>query len=256
MSRVSIRIGNSVVNYSVDTLKEIATWLVKQSYGDYFIVMETGHHNEGRHIHCYMTIAGKCQALRKRAKKQFCTLGRGNYSMKPPADNDAPVTDEQWDAWLTYACKGERRGDIPHDRIFYNSMMDRDEIEVRHNKYWDLKEEKERQVIVAEENRHDVVVMSEPAPKRKRVLSVVEQVYEILINENVDREWSAGSHRDRKEVFRAVMRRLGYLGKVLDPVVVTRMCYGVLNMLDCEGTSDFIWDRMGTYTERNVVEDF
>lgn len=255
MSRVSIRVGNSVVNYSVETLKEIATWLVKQSYGDYFIVMETGKEHEGRHIHCYMTISGKCQALRKRAKKQFCTLGRGNYSMKPPADNDPPVTDEQWDAWLTYACKGERRGDFPHDRIFYNSMMSRDEIEERHKKYWDIKEERERQVIDATVNDNTVVI-NEPPKKKKRTLGVVEQVYEILINANVEREWSASRHSDRKDVFHAVMRRLGYLGKVLDPVTVARMCYGVLNMLDCDSTSAFIWERMGPYTERMHVDDF
>lgn len=236
MQMIQVRVGNSEA--IVEHLQLCAQVIVKESRGDYLAVRETGKRNEKPHIHVFIWLDGKIQALRKRLKKALPFLNRGNYSIIPNVD-DQPVLPDVQDMWKTYACKGDRRGVLPN--VLFNTMLTEDEIVERHTKYWDLQDSRKRALdddsgVVAE-----VVPMVEP--KRVKAPSIVDQVADYLMDNYSDKVWTMGKD-DRRLVFNEVMRRLGRLGKTLDATIVRRMCYGVHNIISPEVFRDDMWGQV------------
>lgn len=229
---IQVRVGNSQVGFSDEFLGLSAMAIVKESCGPYLAVKEKGKLNEGLHIHVFIMLDGKVQAFRKRLLKAMPGLkGRGNYSIIPNVDGQ-PVLPQVHEIWKTYACKGEKRGEMPN--VLYNTMLTQENIIERHYKYWDMQKEKEEPVQVA---------MEVPVERKERRKTVCEKVAETLDSRDPFKKWSMSSE-DRRIVFKAVMRHLGHLGKVLDVNIVKRLCYGVHNLLSHDECCDDIWFQM------------
>lgn len=236
---IQIRVGNS--DAVVEHLDLCARVIVKESRRDYLAVKELGKRNEKPHIHVFIWVDGKIQALRKRIKKALPFLDRGNYSIIPNVDNQ-PVLPQVQEIWKTYACKGEKRGSMPN--VLYNTMLTQENIIERHHKYWDLKETRTNENEFEEvPNGTNIVVPMVIPPKRVKKPSIVDQVADHLMDNNLEKNWTM-SKEDRRIVFNEVMRRLGRLGKTLDATIVRRMCYGVHNIISHQELCDEIWSQV------------
>lgn len=233
---IQVRVGNSLAGFSDEFLGLSAMAIVKESCGPYLAVKEFGKLNEGVHIHVFIMLDGKIQAFRKRLLKAMPGLkGRGNYSIIPNVDG-TPVLPSVHEIWKTYACKGpaNKRGVMPI--VLYNTMLSMENIIERHHKYWDMQKEKE--VPVEEPKNDDVVHIVKDRRK-----TVCEKVADRLHQHNPDVKWTLSSDH-RRMIFKAVMRHLGHLGKVLDVNIVKRICYGVHNLLSHDECCDDIWFQM------------
>lgn len=231
---IQVRVGNSQVGFSDEFLGLSAMSIVKESCGPYLAVKEKGKLNEGLHIHVFIMLDGKVQAFRKRLLKAIPGLkGRGNYSIIPNIDGQ-PVLPNVHEIWKTYACKGERRGEMPN--VLYNTMLTQENIIERHHKYWDM--QTNLKPVPEEPKESDVVHIV-----KERRKTVCEKVADRLHERNPEMKWTLSSDH-RRMVFRAVMRHLGHLGKVLDVNIVKRMCYGVHNLLSHDECCDDIWFQM------------
>lgn len=222
---------NSILNEDTEGragLRTMAVWLHTQSVsGRCFAVKEVSRTTGKHHIHVLLDIGGGIENFRKKIKEKFPFLKRGTYAICP--EKGKPIYDKDAIAKLVrYLCKGASSGTLPE--IWIREKFEFD-VQKEHEEYW-------RENMRLRNQEAQIVPM--PVKKVQKP-----GIVEMVANELADNENCLTLTVDcRRIVFNAVMRKLGHLKRILDPMIVRRLCYGVHNLLNHEELRDDIWSQV------------
>jgi hypothetical protein len=183
--------------------------LVKQCFRKYFMVKEEADSEVSRthtHTHCEdpiyaeRTIRNRLSELTNRNQDKTFSFTK----VKKGRDDN-----------IQYLCKGKSKEFLPE--VVINNFLNNEDIQSYHNKYWEIRNS----------NR--------PPKQYKEKVSFLEECIEMAKSD----EWSAKWESDReyitpymkRQMFSLVTKMLGSKKKILDALIVRRLCNGVFNVI-------------------------
>lgn len=224
---ISFRLGCSTHHLEDVALQEVAKWI--STTGKVLVVKEISD-KDGHHIHSLSKFSETVSTFRQQFLKKYDKEYKGKkgiYSVK----GDKLEQQSEIDSALRYLCKGKDENTLPV--IFENTLITEEEVIGYHKAYWKIN---------AELRKSDSPQKQAVKQNRGNSLTFVQEVAREILKVP-DKKWDY-DHHTKTVVFNQVMTMLGVKGKVLDAIIVRRLCYGVLNIIAPCAMKQHMWSQV------------